>query len=123
MNDTVFDVELEETLDTSKHSMNTSSIYTVKRNKTRLPIGGYGNLLELHKRLKLAINYNFIDNVKSPFKMSYNDKYFYIRHVDTNCCLGMPKEFIPKFASNIGKYIYNKMIENKNKNITSKKSS
>lgn len=86
-------------------------IYSLKKNDYKLHIGNLGNLIDLHKKLKNLLNYGFIDNKTGDFILSYNSRYFYIKNKVTNAILGIPGEFVSKLSADIGKFMYNKMIQ------------
>ena len=116
-----YDVVLEEITQTGKHSMRNNSIYRLRKNNFHLHIGNYTNLIQLHKRLKNLLEYDFIDNKNDKeFALSYNSRYFYIKNKKTNAIIGIPNEYVRRLSADIGRFLYSKMIENKSVQKTSK---
>ena len=110
-----YDITIEETkADKSKHSMINFDTYVIRKNSYALSIGNYSNLIKLHKRLKVLLEFNFLNNDKKDiFNLSYNSRYFYIKNIKTGNSIGIQKEYVRQLSADIGKFLYKKMIENK----------
>lgn len=110
-----YDITLIETKgDKSKHSMIRFDTYTLHKKDYTLYIGNYTNLINLHKKLKLLLEFNFVKNEQNDiFSISYNSRYFYIRNTKTKNIIGIQKEYVRQLSTDIGKFLYKKMLENK----------
>ena len=112
----------EEKTSSSKHPLHKDKMFAIYKNSYCLQVGNLGNLIELHKKLKDVLSYNFINNRVGTFSLSYNTRYFYIKNKITNAAIGLPNEFVSDLSKDIGKILYNLMVESgKIKNTSSDK--
>lgn len=102
-------------------------LYSLQKNDKSIYIGDYSNLLKIHKRLKILLEYAYLDNKNSDIVFSYTEDKFFIKHKKHNIVINLPNEQVCKLSANIGKFIYSKMVQsgkiknnNENKQNTSK---
>lgn len=113
---TTYNITLEEIENKKeKYALTNANLYNLRLKNHILSLGDYSSLIDLHTRLKNVLQYDYIDNKDKVITLSYNERYFYIKNTKTNKTLGLQKNHVHKLSADIGRFLYKKMQERKEK--------
>lgn len=106
-----YDLTIKEISNGStKHAIRDETIYGIYKKDFCFHVGNLTNLIDLHKKVKDLLAFDFVDNRKGIIAISHNSRYFYIKNRKTNDLIGIPNESVRQLSKDIGKVLYNNML-------------
>lgn len=107
-----YELTIKEVENFNKHPLHNEKIFAIYKNDYCLQIGNLTKLINLHKKIKMLLEYHYVNNEeKDEFSLSYNSRYFYIKNKTTKAMIGIPNEFVQKLSKQIGGILYRLMVQ------------